>query len=224
MGERQKIVGHVEKIEQPGAEEAAAQVAEIEVVQVEKESQLEEPTEKGTTAGAETLETDGKRRRKTQSVAAIEKAATAAKIKQQEKLLKETTKWRRATKEGLGDIDLEEAMEDTETGKTVPKTTTTMTMTTTTAMATVSTSSSMVQATVEVYAKPYTKLAESRGEHSSATWEKREMWEKQMKERQEKENTEKAARLQEIEEQHEVVKRALLEEEERKQHEIVKKL
>ena len=130
----------------------------------------------------------------------------AAKIKQQEKLLKETRKWRRVTEEGLGDIDLEEAMEDTETGKTVPKTTTTMTMTTTTAMATVSTSSSMVQATAEVYAKPYTKLAESRGEHSSARWERREMWEKQMKEQQEKENTEKAARLQEIEEQHEVVK------------------
>ena len=48
LGEGQKIVSHVEKIEEPGAEEAAAQVAEIEVVQVEK----------GTTAGAETVETD----------------------------------------------------------------------------------------------------------------------------------------------------------------------
>ena len=74
------------------------------------------------------------------------------------------------------------AMEDTETSKTVPKTNTTMTMTTTTVMAAVSTSSSMVQVTVEVYVKPYTKLAELRGEHSSARREKREMWEKQLKE------------------------------------------
>ena len=49
LGEGQKIIGHVEKIEEPGAEEAAAQVPEIEVVQVEK----------GTTAGAETVETEG---------------------------------------------------------------------------------------------------------------------------------------------------------------------
>ena len=94
----------------------------------------------------------------------------------------------------------------------------------TTAMATASTSPSMVQTTAEVYAKPYTKSAELRGECSSARQEKRETWEKQLKERQEKENMEKAVRLQEIEEQCEVVKRALLEEEERKQQEIVKKL
>ena len=118
----------------------------------------------------------------------------------------------------------EEAMEDTETGKIVPKTTTTTTMTMTTTTATASTSSSTVQVTAEVYAKPYTKSADLRGEYSSARWEKRETWEKQLKERQEKENTEKTARLQEIEEQREVVKQALLEEEEKKQHEIVKKL
>ena len=182
LGERQKIVGHVEKKEEPGEEEAEAQVVEKEVVQVEKdnEPQLGELTEKGTTAGAETSETDGRRRWRTQSVAAIKKAVAAAKIKQQEKLLKEMTKWRRATEEGLGDIDLEEAMEDTEMGKTVPKTTTTMT--TTTAMATASTSSSTVQVTAEVYAKPYTKSADLRGERSSARREKRERWEKQLKE------------------------------------------
>ena len=89
-------------------------------------------------------------------------------------------KWRRATEEGLGDVDLEEAMDDTETGKTVPKTTTAMT--TTTATTTASTSSSTVQTTAEVYAKPYTKSTELRGERSSARWEKKEMWEKQLKE------------------------------------------
>ena len=182
LGEGQNIISHVEKIEEPGIEEVAAQVLEKEVVEVEK----------GTTAGAETVETDGRRRRKTQSVAAIKKAAVAAKIKQQEKLWKEGTKWRRATEQGLGDVDLEEAMEDT-----VSKTTTT------TATATASTSSSTVQTTAEVYAKPYTKSAELRGERSSTRWEKKEIWEKQLKERQEKESTEKAARLQEIEEQHE---------------------
>ena len=50
LGERQKIVSHMEKIEEPGEEEVAAQVSEIEVVQAEK----------GTTAGAETVETDGR--------------------------------------------------------------------------------------------------------------------------------------------------------------------
>ena len=172
MGEGQKIVGHVEKIEEPGAVEIAAQVVEIEAVQVEK----------GTTAGAETVETDGRRKQKTQSVVAIKKVAAAAKIKQQEKLWKEATKWRRATKESLGDADLEEAMEDTEMGKTVPKTTMAMTTTMTTATATASTSSSMVQTTAEVYAKPYTKSAELRGECSSARQEKRETWQKQLKE------------------------------------------
>ena len=128
-------------------------------------------------------------------VAAIK--AAAAKAKQQRKSGKKETKWRRATNEGLGDVNLEEAMEDTETDQT--------TMTMTTAMATASTSASTVQTTAEVYAKPYSKSAELRGECSSTRQEKKKMLEKQLKERQEKENKEKAARLQEIEEQHEVV-------------------
>ena len=149
-----------------------------------------------------------------QSVAAIK--ATAAKAKQERKAGKKESKWRRATEEGLGDVNLEEFMEDTETDR--------MTTTMTTATATASTSTSMVQTTAEVYARPYTKSAELRGECSSAREEKKKMWEKQLKERQEKESKEEAARLQEKEEQHEVVKRALLEEEERKQQEMLKKL
>ena len=112
-----------------------------------------------------------------QLVAAI-KAVAAAKAKQERKTGKKETKWRRATEEGLGDVDLEEVMEDTETDQT----------TTTMAAATVSTSASTVQTTVEVYAKPYTKSAELRGERSSAREEKKKTWEKQLKERQEKES------------------------------------
>ena len=52
-----------------------------------------------------------------QSVAAI-KAAVAAKDKQEKKPGKKETKWRTATEEGLGDVGLEEAMEDTETDQT----------------------------------------------------------------------------------------------------------
>ena len=57
-------------------------------------------------------------------------------------------------------------MEDTETDKTIPKTTMT------TAMATASTSASKMQTTVEVYAKPYTKSAELRGDKQLKTGDK----------------------------------------------------
>ena len=130
LGEGRKIVRHVEKVEEPEAEEVAAQAQEVEIVQVEED----------TTAEAETMETTGWRRRKTQSVVAI-KAAVAAKAKQQRKSGKKETKWRRATDEGLGDVGLEEAMEAMETDQ--------MTMTTTTATATASTSASTVQTTAE---------------------------------------------------------------------------
>ena len=108
LGEGWKIVGHVEKVEEAEAKEPAAQAQEIEIVQAEEDI----------TAEAETVETTGQRRRKTQSIAAI-KAAAAAKDNPQKKSGKKETKWRRATEEGLGDVDLEEAMEDTETDRTM---------------------------------------------------------------------------------------------------------
>ena len=49
LGKGQKIVGHVEKVEEPGGEEVAAQSQEIEIVQVEEDI----------TAEAETIETTG---------------------------------------------------------------------------------------------------------------------------------------------------------------------
>ena len=70
LGKGQKIVGHVEKVEEPEAEEAAVQALEIEIVQVEE----------GITSEAEILEKTWQQRRKTQSVAAI-KAAVAANAK-----------------------------------------------------------------------------------------------------------------------------------------------
>ena len=193
LGEGQKIVGHVEKVEE-------AEAREIEIVQVEED----------VTAEVKMVEVTG-RRSKMQSVAAIKVAA--AKDKPQKKSGKKEMKWRRATDKGLGDFDLQEAMEDTETGQT---------MTTTRVAA--STSASTVQTTVEVYAKPYSKSAESRGERSSARQEKKKTLEKELKERQEKESREEAARLQERKEQHEVVERALLDEEERKQQEMLERM
>ena len=79
---------------------------------------------------------------------------------------------RRATEEGLGDVNLEEFIKDTETDRT----------TMTTATATASASTSKVQTMAEVYARPYTKSAELRGEWSSAREEKKKTWEKQLKE------------------------------------------
>ena len=193
LGEGQKIVGHVEKVEE-------AEAPEIEIVQAEED----------VTAEAEMVEITGQRR-KMQSVVAIK--AVAAKDKPEKKSGKKEIKWRRATDEGLGDFDLEEATEDTETDQ----------MMTTTRIA-ASTSASTVQTTAEVYAKPYSKLAESRGERSSVRQEKKKTMEKELKERQEKESKEKAARLQERKEQHEVVEQALLDEEERKQQEILEKM
>ena len=49
LDEGQKIVGHVEKVEEPEAEEAVAQAQEVEIVQVEEDA----------TAEAETVETTG---------------------------------------------------------------------------------------------------------------------------------------------------------------------
>ena len=144
------IVGHVKKVEE-------AEAPEIEIVQVGED----------VTAKAETVEITGQQR-KTQSVAAIR--AVPAKDKPEKKSGKEI-KWRRATDKGLGEFDLEEAMEDTETDQT-----------TTTTRIPASTSASMVQTTAEVYEKPYSKSAESRGERSSARHEKKKTMAKELKE------------------------------------------
>ena len=111
-------------------------------------------------------------KRKTPSVAALKQAAIQTKLKEQQKRYDKATKWRRVTEEGLGDLDLEEAMEKTtdEAGKmtsttTAPTTVMTMIMTT---------ASISCVVTAEVYSKPYTKSAEQRGERSTARSERRE--------------------------------------------------
>ena len=96
LGEDQKIVGHIEKKEEP--EEDVTEII---------------PTAKDTddtTTEEENLPA-GPRKRVTQSIIALKKAAAEAKVKEQKRRWDEATKWRRATEEGLGDVDLEEAMD-----------------------------------------------------------------------------------------------------------------
>ena len=99
-------------------------------------------------------------RRKTQLITALKKVATEAKIKEQKWRYEEATKWRRATEIGLGEVDLKQEME--RAGDV--KTTSAATSVTTTVTTTVTASSSSRVVVAEVYAKPYTKTTESRGE------------------------------------------------------------
>ena len=78
---------------------------------------------------------------------------------------------RHVTEEGLGDVDLEEAMEKT---TNEPKTMTSTTLTVTTATATATMVSFSCVVTAEVYSKPNTKSAEERGECSTARSKRRE--------------------------------------------------
>ena len=82
-----------------------------------------------------------------------------AKIKEQKRRYEEATKWWHVTEIGLGEVDLEQEMEQAGDVKTTSVATS---VTTTVTMATASSSSHVVVA--EVYAKPYTKMTESRGE------------------------------------------------------------
>ena len=116
------------------------------------------------------------KRRMTPSIAAIKQVAIQVKLKEQ------PTKWKRATVEGLGDLDLEEAMEQMGEGgekmttSTATTTTATVVMSAATSVTTASTSRVVV---AEVYAKLYTKSAEQRSERSTARTERRENTEKE---------------------------------------------
>ena len=172
LGEDQKIVGHIEKKEEPDEDVT-------EIIPTAKDTD-------DTTTEEENL-LAGPRKRVTQSIIALKKAAAEAKVKEQKRRWDEATKWRRATEEGLGDVDLEEAMERTENPKKAA--TDTSTMAAETVMTTAATaSSSTCVVTAEVYAKPYASTTESRGELSKARSEQKDAKERElMLQRQKKE-------------------------------------
>ena len=164
MGEKQVIVGHIKKKEELQEEEA------MEGVQAEKTVEQDD-----TTATEEENPWGVPRRHKTQSITALKKVAIEAKIKEQKRRYEEATKWRCATEIGLGEVDLEQEME---LAGDVKSTSVATTVTTTVTKATASSSSCVVVA--EVYAKPYTKTTELRGERSTARSEQREAMEKEL--------------------------------------------
>ena len=126
------------------------------------EDQMGGVTEQDDTMTEEENVSGALQRRKTQSIIALKKAVTEAKVKEQKRRYHEAMKWRRATEMDLGDVDLEQEMEQAAETEEASEVTTAMTMVTTTTLA--ASSSRVVVA--EVYAKPYTKMTESRGEHS----------------------------------------------------------
>ena len=142
-----------------------------------------------------------------------------AKIREQKWRYKEATKWRCATEEGLGDVDLEQEMEAAGDEETTSVTTAPMAMVTTTA-----TVSSSHVVTAEVYSKPYAKTTESRGERSKARSEQKDAKERELMIQRQKEEEGHIAKEREVSEQRKVVEHALLEEEEESQEEILQKL
>ena len=226
IGSKQAAVARAEETEEPEVQEVNPEVQSEDV----KDTGAKTVTEQDERTAMEE-DTPGvpQPRRKTQLVAALKKARTETKRKEQGR--DEATKWRRATDVALGDVDLEvemEKVEEAETAVTVAegvktaKTTTTGSakMIVTTTMA----SSSTQVVTAEVYARQYTKTAESRGERSMARSEKKEARERETVTQKQKDDEDLIAREREAEEQHKVIEKALLEEEERTQAELLHKM
>ena len=171
MDNKQVIVGHIEKQEEPEIKEVtpethAKQEKVTEPTQAEKVAEQDD-----TTTTEEDNPTGVPWKHKTQSVTALKKTLAEAKIKEQQRRWDEATKWRCATEAALGDVDLETEMEQAEDVET----TTTATEGTVTVVTMAAASSSTQVVTAEVYAKPYTKTTESRGVHSMARSEKKEI-------------------------------------------------
>ena len=184
-----RLIGHIEKVEE----------AEDDVPEQEQMAVKRKEVEDDTTTEEENLPT-GPRKRKMPSVTKAKQAALEAKIREQKRRYDEATKWRRATNEALGDMDLEEAMEKMTEAETVSTST--------------STASASRLVVAEVYAKPYTESAKQRGQRSTARSKCRETLEREQQLQRQKEEEERIAKEQEVAEQRKVVERALLEAEE----------
>ena len=164
-----KLIGHIEKVEEteddiPEQKQTVSKCKKVEDdTTMEEENLLAEP-----------------RKRKTPSVTKAKQAALEAKIKEQKRRYDKATKWRRATNEALGDVDLEEVMEK-------------MTETETASTSTSTAYASCVVGT-EVYAKPYTESAKQRGQRSTARSECRENLEREQQLQRQKEEEERIAK------------------------------
>ena len=153
MGNKQVIIGHIEKQEEPEVEEVVTETHTKEE-EVTEPTQAEKVTEPDDTTTEEENPTGVPRKHKMQLVTALKKALMEAKIKEQQWRYDEATKWRRATEAALGDVDLEMEIEQAEDVETTSVVTEGTAIVVTTAAA----SSSTHVVTAEVYAKPYTKM------------------------------------------------------------------
>ena len=131
----------------------------------------------------------------------------------------------------LGDVNVGEEMEkaeEVETTVTVTEGMKTAVITTAgstrTVLTTTTASSSTQVVTAEVYARPYAKTTESRGERSKARSERKEAMEREAMIQRQKDEEDCIAREREAAEQRKVIERALLEEEEKAQVELLRKL
>ena len=228
MTSKQAAATHAEETEEPDIEEVNPEAQSGGV----KEAGAKKATEQvDTTVTEEDNPEVPPPRRKTQSIAALKKARTEVKRKEQQRRWDEATKWRRATDVALGDVDLEkerEKAEEAETAVTVAeevKTAVTTTAGSARTVLTMTTASSSTQVvTAEVYARPYAKTTESRGERSMARSEKKEAMEKEAMIQRQKDEEDRIVREREAAEQRKVIEKALLEEEEKAQVEVLRKL
>ena len=184
-----KLIGHIEKIEE----------TEDNVPEQKQTVPKRKEVEDDTTTEEENLPA-GPRKCKTPLVTKAKQVALEAKNKEQKRRYNEATKWRRATNEALGDVDLEEVMEK-------------MTETETASTSTSTASASRVMV-ADVYAKPYTESAKQRGQRSTARSKRTENLERKQQLQRQKEEEEQIAKEREVVEQSKVVERALLKAEE----------
>ena len=161
----------------------------------------------------------------------MKKTLAEAKRKEQQRRWDEATKWRRATNVALGDVDLEKEMEKAEEAETTAtvtesvKTAVTTTAGSTRTEVTMTAASSSTQVVAaEVYARPYTKTTESRGECSTARSKRKEAMEREAMVQRQKDEEDHIAKEKEAADQCRVVEKALLEEEEKVQAELLRKL
>ena len=93
MGNKQVVIGHIEKKEEPEVEEIAESVP------------AKKAEEQDDTTMEEEQPTGPPRRHTTLSVTALKQTLAQAKLREQQRRYCEAMKWRHATDEALGDVD-----------------------------------------------------------------------------------------------------------------------
>ena len=107
MGNKQAAAAHTEETEDTEIEEVTPET-HTKQSESTKAAEAKKTTEQDdTTMTEEDNPTGPQQKRKTQSIAALNKTLAEAKIKEQQHQWDEATKWRCATDAALGDVDLE---------------------------------------------------------------------------------------------------------------------